>query len=306
MSWEEIKGHADRGARLVTQAKGIYKPRYTDFALSVRQTLDSPYADKAVVRRDDGSWVYPYFQENPDPSQRDREATNRGLMKCMGDRVPVGVLLQSKPKPGVEYNVLGLAMVREWNEGYFILEGFSDRGELHLTSDGTDAAFDRAIAATLVDFKPSDEKDTRKRRIAEIIQRRGQKKFRDELIRIYEGKCVVTGCDALEALEAAHISSYRGDHSHHPQNGLLLRADLHSLFDLGLLAINPMNMKVALSRQLLNTHYAEYHNRVIQAPRERTQRPNVDVLQEHLEWSGIAIDDGLSGASDVCPRHTQG
>jgi hypothetical protein len=46
---------------------------------------------------------------------------------------------------------------------------------------------------------------------------------------------------------------------------LYIKADLHSLFDLGLLAINPMNMKVALSRQLLNTHYAEYHNRVYRA-----------------------------------------
>jgi hypothetical protein len=40
VSWAEITDHADSGARLVTQAKGIYKPHYTDFALSVRQTLD--------------------------------------------------------------------------------------------------------------------------------------------------------------------------------------------------------------------------------------------------------------------------
>jgi putative restriction endonuclease len=79
VGWDEIKDHADQGARLVTQAKGIYKPHYTNFALSVRQTLDSPYADKEIERRADGSWVYPYFQENPDPSQRDREATNPGL-----------------------------------------------------------------------------------------------------------------------------------------------------------------------------------------------------------------------------------
>jgi putative restriction endonuclease len=80
----------------VTQAKGIYKPRSTDFALSVRQTTTVPYADKEVVRRDDGSWVYPYFRENADPSQRDREATNRGLMKCMEEGIPVGVLIRAK------------------------------------------------------------------------------------------------------------------------------------------------------------------------------------------------------------------
>src|SRR3981081_609338 len=91
ISWSEIKTNAEKGARLVNQAKGIYKPHYSDYALSVRQTLGSPYADKEVQRRIDGSCVYPYFQENHNPAERDNEATNRGLMKCMNDRIPVGV-----------------------------------------------------------------------------------------------------------------------------------------------------------------------------------------------------------------------
>jgi hypothetical protein len=95
ISWSVIKAQADNGFRLVNQAKGIYKPHYTEYALSVRQTLDGPYADKDVEWRPDGSWVYPYFQENPDPAQRNREATNRGLMQCMEDSVPIGVLLQT-------------------------------------------------------------------------------------------------------------------------------------------------------------------------------------------------------------------
>lgn len=118
LPWSLIKDHAEKGARLVNQAKGIYKPHYTDFALSVRQTLNSPYADKEIIRRPDGSWVYPYFQENPDPNERDKEATNRGLMKCLHEGMPVGALLQIKPKPGVEYEVLGLAAVTEWKDGY--------------------------------------------------------------------------------------------------------------------------------------------------------------------------------------------
>jgi putative restriction endonuclease len=289
VGWDEIKDHADQGARLVTQAKGIYKPRYTDFALSVRQTLDSPYADKEVVRRDDGSWVYPYFQENADPSQRDREATNRGLMKCMEGGIPVGVLMQTKPKPGVEYNVLGLATVAEWRDGYFVLEGFSDRGELRLKDRGTDAAYDRAVATAskLVDFKPNEGDDTRERQIAEVVRRRGQKKFRDALIAAYGGRCAITGCDALEALEAAHISPYKGEHSDHPQNGLLLRADLHSLFDLGLIAINPTNMKVILSKRLLDTQYGQFEGRVIGKAEKRAAQPSPEAIKDHFKWSGI-------------------
>ena len=124
LAWSEIAANTETGVRLATLAKGIYKPAYTDYALSVRQAIDGPYADKEVDRREDGSWTYPYYQENADLPQRDRAATNRGLVKCMNDGVPIGVLLQTKPKPGVEYEVLGLAMVTEWEDGYFILEGF--------------------------------------------------------------------------------------------------------------------------------------------------------------------------------------
>jgi hypothetical protein len=53
--WSVIRAQADNGFRLVNQAKGIYKPHYTEYALSVRQTLDGPYADKDVEWRPDGS-----------------------------------------------------------------------------------------------------------------------------------------------------------------------------------------------------------------------------------------------------------
>ncbi len=47
--WSEIQAYAEHGARLVNQAKGIYKPQYADYALSVRQTLNSPYADQEII-----------------------------------------------------------------------------------------------------------------------------------------------------------------------------------------------------------------------------------------------------------------
>jgi putative restriction endonuclease len=59
VSWATMDDEADRGARLAACAKGIYKPRYTDYALSVRQTLDSPYADKEVIGRKLGLSVLP-------------------------------------------------------------------------------------------------------------------------------------------------------------------------------------------------------------------------------------------------------
>jgi len=283
--------NAEKGARLVNQAKGIYKPHYTDFALSVRQTLNSPYADKEVIRRTDGSWVYPYFQENSNLSDRDKEATNRGLLKCLAEKMPVGALLQVKPKPGVDYVVLGLASVTEWKDGYFILEGYADSGQLKADGDKADAAHDRARAAaaplSVENFNLDDVADVRERQIAEVVLRRGQGKFREALIAAYAGKCVISGCDAVEALEAAHISPYRGPNTNHPQNGLLLRADLHTLFDLGLLAIDPRTRSVVLADQLTTTSYAGLLGKTIAEANEPSACPSADALAQHLEWTGI-------------------
>jgi putative restriction endonuclease len=167
---------------------------------------------------------------------------------------------------------------------------------LHLKDRVTDAAYDRAVATASkqVDFKPNEGADTRERLIAEVVRRRGQKKFRDALIAAYGGRCVITGCDATEALEAAHISPYQGEHSHHPQNGLLLRADLHSLFDLGLIAINPAGMKVIISKRLLGSQYEHHDGQVIKEPTEPILGPSFEALKEHLSWSGI-----VAGRTDI-------
>lgn len=291
LPWQEIRGHAEHGPRLVNQAKGIYKPEYTDYALSVRQTLGGPYADGEVERRADGSWRYEYFQENPNPAQRDREATNRGLMKCMEDGVPVGVLLQTKGKPGVEYEVLGLALVTDWQNGYFTLEGFAADGS-HRAAQASPAERARERVEEIVqqegNFDPlASAEDQREKAIAEVVRRRGQRAFRAAVIEAYGACCAITGCDAVEALEAAHISPYRGDGSNHVQNGLLLRADVHSLFDLGLIAIDPDEMTIRLAPALQRTTFSELDGKRLIEPSSDGLRPSRESLRQHLRWSGL-------------------
>lgn len=60
-------------------------------------------------------------------------------------------------------------------------------------------------------FSPSPSSFTgeRERRLREVVVRRGQPEFRSRLIAAYGGRCAVTGCDALAALEAAHITPLR-------------------------------------------------------------------------------------------------
>jgi hypothetical protein len=292
ISWREIKANVEAGPRLVNQAKGIYKPAYTDYALSVRQTLTGPYDDLPITRYPDGTWRFEYFQENPDPALRDREATNRGLMKCMADRVPVGVLIQSKPKPGVVYDVMGLAWVSDWNNGHFILEGGAPELRNWRMKGFVDAraarpAIPEPAGSAPAAFDAADQGDLRMRQTAEIVVRRGQPQFRDALIAAYGGRCAVTGCDAVEALEAAHIAPYRGDHSHDVRNGLLLRADIHTLFDLGLITVDPDRGVLILSKKLEGGSYAALAGQLLARPFKAQDRPSVEALRNHRNWAGL-------------------
>jgi putative restriction endonuclease len=60
----------------------------------------------------------------------------------------------------------------------------------------------------------------------------------------------VTGCTVLAVLEAAHIKPYRGERDNHSENGLLLRSDIHTLFDLDLLGIEPDRLQAELHPSL--------------------------------------------------------
>jgi HNH endonuclease len=95
------------------------------------------------------------------------------------------------------------------------------------------------------EFKPQTE-DRRKLVERQIRERRGQTQFRNDLRARYGDRCQVSGCEILAILEAAHISPFRGEEDHHPANGLLLRADIHTLFDLDLLGVEPATLEVRL------------------------------------------------------------
>jgi hypothetical protein len=99
------------------------------------------------------------------------------------------------------------------------------------------------------DYIPNDE-DERKRIHGEVICRRGREEFRDALRKRYRSQCVVTGCKVLDVLEAAHINPYRGEKDDDWKNGLLLRADIHTLFDLDLLGIHPKTLTIEIHRRL--------------------------------------------------------
>ncbi|MGG2424877.1 HNH endonuclease, partial [Ralstonia pseudosolanacearum] len=126
-------------------------------------------------------------------------------------------------------------------------------------------------------FNPEDMVDGRRKVIQEIVRRQGQPVFRRKLLKAYDGRCVVTDCAVEAVLEAAHIAPYLGTDSNVVQNGLLLRADIHTLFDLGFFRIAP-DGKIHLHEKLLGTIYEQYRGQTIRAPMDRINRPSPDAL----------------------------
>ncbi len=140
----------------------------------------------------------------------------------------------------------------------------------------------KAVAET-GEFDPHSEGEGRKRTLSAICRRQGQPEFRRKLIEAYSGRCAISGCDAVQTLEAAHIMPYNGPGTNHPANGLLLRADLHVLFDLHLITIDPATLKVVLAPSLKNTTYEKYEGKVLSLPPEEILRPNRLALERHRD-----------------------
>lgn len=119
------------------------------------------------------------------------------------------------------------------------------------------------------------EEDSRISALKQIKLRRGQRVFRDRMVQIYGGRCSISGCEILDVLEAAHIKPYLGEPDHHDQNGLLLRADLHTLFDLMLIAIDPATFRIHLHPSLRSSEYKIFDGAKL---RSATPAPSVDAL----------------------------
>lgn len=118
-----------------------------------------------------------------------------------------------------------------------------------------------------------------------IRPRLGQGAFRVEVTDAYSRRCAITGEKTLPALEAGHIRPYAKSGPHEIRNGLLLRSDLHNLFDLGYLTVT-LDYKVKVSRRIREEfdngrhYYALDGQSLVVLPREESARP----APEFLEW----------------------
>lgn len=123
-----------------------------------------------------------------------------------------------------------------------------------------------------------------------IALRRGQAGFRKRLLNAYRSACAISGCEVVDILEAAHIIPYSLSGDNSVGNGLLLRSDLHTLFDLGQLAIEPKSRTVRLAEELIGTEYERYHGLLL------SNGLGVKPSIESLEWRWKLFWSGASGA----------
>lgn len=129
----------------------------------------------------------------------------------------------------------------------------------------------------------SGQPEDRRVQAGAIAIRQGQSGFRKKLLKAYDGRCAITGYDVKNALDACHIKTFPGKDDNSESNGLLLRADIHNLFDAHLLGVDPDTGKVWISKKLKGTKYAQLDGKQALLPENPKHHPNADALRERWE-----------------------
>lgn len=119
-----------------------------------------------------------------------------------------------------------------------------------------------------------------------VKPRLGQSSFRVIVTDAYKRRCAITGENTLVTLEAAHIVPYAKEGTHDVNNGLLLRADFHKLYDAGLVSVTP-DYKIKVSPRIRETwfngkvYYRLDNQPLAVLPENLAQRPDRDRLDWH-------------------------
>lgn len=134
-------------------------------------------------------------------------------------------------------------------------------------------------------LSPSVREEARYGEPVLTLPRLGQGSFRIMVTDAYERRCAITNEKTLPALDAAHIKPFSESGQHIVSNGLLLRRDLHALFDKGYITITPSN-RVEVSRRIKEEFengrdYYQLQGSMIRLPAKLSDCPSRDFLEWH-------------------------
>ncbi|TDE33472.1 HNH endonuclease [Actinomadura sp. 6K520] len=118
-------------------------------------------------------------------------------------------------------------------------------------------------------------------------QRLGQTAFKAVVLTAYEGHCAITGSKIRPVLQAAHVKPLPAGGEHRLDNGILLRSDVHTLFDRGYLGLDSKHRLLVSSRlrdEFGNgEQYYRQAGKQIRLPDRRADRPNAKFLEWHAD-----------------------
>jgi len=250
------------------------------------------------------------------------EEQGKAYVKAGFHRGLIAGQLSSRSEGSIEFRMRNISAVLEerglpWIQGYkparnvglrvrerleYLLDNYDREDEARISNASVDsqqvavAALDEdelTNAAKKENFDPTDIVDARDRVLVAITRRRGQPAFRKALMTAYGGRCAITGYAVSAVLEAAHIYPYMGPETNHVTNGILMRADLHTLFDMGLLSIDMETLPsgasswtVHIDPSLRGGNYEDLHGVSLRLPESAAHHPSASALRTRLKRAG--------------------
>mgnify|MGYP000536636279 CR=1 FL=1 len=280
-------------------AQGIFKPRDSNYALSIASMLKNPYADR-VQYNADRTWQFDYSPRTGSLES----AVNASLFNCLQDREPVIVLKQLSDKSGpngARYRLLGLGIIEGFdsNARLFRIRGMQVEEIQAYLGEGQvmeDDLIDTAIQLEALEaWSPFEDP---KRTLYRVSAHKRDQHFRRIVLGNYKSTCAITGqrfeiADLIEA-EAAHIISKEQHGTDNPRNGLSMSRSVHWAFDKGLFSISDQyeilihpKAKVA---NINNFPLFEMDRKQIALPEEDYFYPHQEALQWHRDeiWGKFA------------------
>jgi hypothetical protein len=235
-------------------AEGIFKPAHDKYAFCIWSRSasghDSEIYPDQFQREGDDSWIINYSAKKGSLDS----AVNKSLFACMHDKVPVLVIVTSRPhghSGGARYRIIGPAMVESYNvdRQMFLMRGSSESifRQIEKYEKPNDALIYSLRNALILPFQIREVRP--KYQVEREIR---EKAFRSIILDEYRCQCAVCQSkfllrqpeneDIVEA-EAAHIIPVKYFGSDDPRNGLSFCRRHHWAFDMGLFTVTDTKIR---------------------------------------------------------------
>ncbi|MER9428787.1 HNH endonuclease [Mesorhizobium sp. M0408] len=209
---------------------------------------------------------------------------NRGSGEIEFQLGPNRVILAASPGPVLleRYARIREKLIRDVTPSGWSPDTQRELVKLPFQVASTSAAVDSSLSHD-TEFLLDELVDERKRQDSLFVIREGANDFRRAVLREWK-HCAVTGSTTKEVLDAAHIYRYFGLKTNDIRNGIILRRDIHSLFDKHLMSFSESGdtLRIVMSQKLKGSEYEKYDGVLVELPRDQKARPDLRTVRHHL------------------------